>query len=413
MTDTQLRSRKRLVVVGNGMAGMRTVDELLKHAPGRYDITVFGTEPHGNYNRIQLSPVLAGEKTLADIVTHTPAWYAENGIELIAGDTVIDINRALRTVTTRSGRVTHYDKLLLATGSTPFIPRMPGSTLPGVVGFRTIEDVELMLKAAQHYSRAIVIGGGLLGLEAACALRKQGMKVTVVHRMQWLMERQLDETAAGLLQKTLERRGIRFVLAADTREISGDWRVREVILQDGQRLPTDLVVVAAGVVPQANLAKSSGLRCERGVVVDDAMRSSDPSIYAVGECAQHRGTCYGIVAPLWEQAQVCAAHLAGNDRTAAYTGSVLSTKLKVTGVHVFSAGDFTGEQGTHPLMLRDPRRGIYKKLVLRDDLLVGAVLYGEVQDGGWYFDLMQSRQSIAALRSKLIFGRSFAEARAA
>ncbi len=412
MTDTQDRPKQRLVVVGNGMAGMRTVEELLKRAPDRHQITVFGAEPHGNYNRILLSPVLAGEKTLADIVTHAPEWYARNGIELIAGDPVIDINRAQRTVTSRGGRTVHYDKLLLATGSTPFIPPMPGATLPGVVGFRTIEDVELMLKAAQHHGQAVVIGGGVLGLEAACALRKQGMKVTVIHRTSRLMERQLDETAAGLLQKTLEHRGIRFVLATDTRELRGDWRVRVVILQDGRRLPTDLVVVSAGIVPQTSLAKSTGLRCERGVVVDDAMRSSDPSVYAVGECAQHRGVCYGLVAPLWDQAEVCAAQLA-DASDVQYTGSVISTKLKGTGIHVFSAGDFIGEKGTEPLVFRDPRRAVYKKLVLRDGKLVGAVLYGEVRDGGWYFDLMQSQRPVGALRVKLIFGRSFAEARAA
>jgi nitrite reductase (NADH) large subunit len=412
MTDNQDR-KECLVVVGNGMAGMRTVEELLRLAPDRYKTTVFGAEPHGNYNRILLSPVLAGEKTLADIVTHPPEWYVQNGVGLIAGDPVVDINRALRTVTTRSGHVAHYDKLLLATGSTPFIPPFPGSTLPGVVGFRTIEDVDLMLKAAQHYRHAIVIGGGVLGLEAACALRKQGMKATVIHRMAWLMERQLDPTAASLLQKTLERRGIQFELSADTRELSGDWRVREIVLQDGRRLPTDLVVVTAGIMPQIALAKASGLRCERGVVVDDAMRSSDPTIYAVGECAQHRGACYGLVAPLWEQATVCATQLAGTDESAAYTGSVLSTRLKVTGVNVFSAGDFIGEAGTERLVFSDPRRGVYKKLVLRDGMLAGAVLYGEVGDGGWYFDLMRSRQSVAALRNKLVFGRGFAEVRAA
>jgi nitrite reductase (NADH) large subunit len=256
------------------------------------------------------------------------------------------------------------------------------------------------------------MGGGLLGLEAACALRQRGMDVTVVHRGAWLMERQLDPPAAAILRKTLERRRVRFELDARTREISGDWRVREIILEDGRRLPADLVVITAGVTPQIALARSAGLRCERGILVDDGLRSSDPAIFAVGECAQHAGVCYGLVAPLWEQAAVCAAQLAG-DETAVYSGTVLSTRLKVTGIHVFSAGEFNGDGNCEPLVYRDGRRGVYKKLVLRDGILVGAILYGEVRDGAWYFDLMQSRKPLAALRNKLIFGRDFAEAKAA
>lgn len=404
--------RERLVVIGNGMAGVRTVEELLKLAPARYDITVLGAEPHGNYNRIQLSPVLAGEKKIEDIITHPREWYAQSGITLHTNDPVTSVDCASRSVQTLSGRRAQYDRLLIATGSQPFVLPVPGRGLPGVVAFRTIEDVEVMLDAVRQHKRAVVIGGGLLGLECANGLARQGMEVTLVHLMDWLMERQLDPVASGLLQASLETRGLRFKLKAQTDCILGEERVTGVRFKDGSEVAADLVVMAAGIVPDIALAKAAGLVCERGLVVDDALCTSDPAVFAVGECAQHRKICYGLVAPLWEQARVIAARLA-DDSTAVYQGSVVSTRLKVTGIDLFSAGNFMGDDGTDALVFRDPRRGIYKKLVLRDGRIDGAVLYGDVQDGGWYFDLLQSKQNVSAFRDRLLFGRRFVEARAA
>jgi nitrite reductase (NADH) large subunit len=380
------------------------LEELLKRAPHRYDITVFGDEPHGNYNRIQLSPVLAGEKTLAQIITHPPAWYAQQGITLHTGDAVTAIDRVAKTVTTTGGRVQPYDELLLATGSKPFVLPVPGKDLPGVVAFRDIADVNTMLDAARQYRHAVVIGGGLLGLEAANGLAKQGMQVSVVHLMDSLMERQLDKPAALLLQMSLEARGLKFLLQAATAEIVGSERVQAVRFKDGSMVAADLVVMAAGIAPNIALAKAAGLDCERGIVVDDALRTSDPHIHAVGECAQHRKVCYGLVAPLWEQAAVCAQHLAGPP---SYEGSVVSTKLKVTGIDLFSAGNFQGGEGCEEQVFRDPRRGVYKKLVLREGRLEGAVLVGDIRDGGWYLELIQQRQPVAQWRQRLIFGQQF------
>ena len=404
--------KPKLVLVGNGMAGVRTLEELLKRDPGRYDITVFGDEPLGNYNRILLSPVLAGERTIEEIITHPLAWYAERGIRLIAGDAVVAIDRKARTISTASGHVAHYDWLLLATGSRPFMPAVPGADRPGVLGFRDIADVARMLAASREYRRAVVIGGGLLGLEAAVGLLKRGMEVTVVHRGTWLMERQLDQPAAALLQKDLEGRGLRVLLKADTSAILGDQRVESLQLKDARELATDLVVVAAGIVPNIRLAQDCGLECGRGIIVDDTLRSSDPRIFAVGECVQHREVCYGLVAPLWEQAVVCADHLLRRANSV-YLGSLVSTKLKVTGINIFSAGNFLGGTGTDELVLRDPRRGVYKKLVLREGRLDGAVLVGDTGDGGWYFDLIQQKTLVAHWRQKLVFGRAYCQAQAA
>jgi nitrite reductase (NADH) large subunit len=399
--------RRRLVVIGNGMAGMRTVEELLKLDDQVYDITVFGAEPHGNYNRIMLSPVLAGEKTVDDIMLNTPQWYADHGITLYAGDPVVAIDRRARSVRSASGREVRYDRLLLATGSKPFVIPVPGAELPGVIAFRDIGDVDAMLAAARDHRRAVVIGGGLLGLEAANGLRRQGMDVTVVHVMDSLMERQLDKPAAVLLQQALEARGIGFMLNANTDAILGDDRVTGLRFKDGREVAADLVVMAVGIRPNIDLARSAGLHCERAIVVDDTLQSlSDPRVYAVGECVQHRKAVYGLVAPLWEQARVCASHLAGKGHNR-YPGSVTSTQLKVTGIHLYSAGDFIGGDDTEELVFRDPRRGAYKRLVLRDQRIVGVVLYGDVQDGPWYFKLMQNRTDIAALRDRLLFGRAF------
>lgn len=396
--------KPRLVIVGNGMAGVRALEELLKRAPERYEITVLGAEPHGAYNRIMLSPVLAGEKQVADIVTHPPGWYAERGVRLLLGVRVTHIDRTARRLETACGRTLDYDRLLLATGSRPFIPAWPGRELPGVVGFREIADVDTMLAAASEHRHAVVVGGGVLGLEAASALAGRGMHTTVVHRSAVVMERQLDREGAALLQAALEQRGIHFELSANTRALLGDARVRALQLDDGRELPADLVVVAAGIVPDTALARAAQLHCERGVVVDDALASSDPAIFAVGECAQHRGQCYGLVAPLFEQARIWAARMADDACSDAYAGSVVSAKLKVTGIDVFSVGDFFEGEGRNAIVLRDPARGVYRKLLVANDRLAGAVLYGDIEASAWYLDLIRSGECVARLRSQLLFG---------
>lgn len=404
-----MAGKLKLVVVGNGMAGVRAIEELLKLDRDRFRITVFGAEPHGNYNRILLSPVLAGEKQLAEIVTHEPAWYAAQGITLHLGDAVTAIDLHARCVRSASGRVEPFDRLLLATGSQPFMPPVPGRDLPGVIAFRDIADVNRMLRAAAQHRHAVVIGGGVLGLEAAVGLKRRGMDVTVVHRSAVLMERQLDAHAGALLLRHLQALGVHFRLQANTAACTGTSRVQALRFDDGREIAADLVVMAAGIVPNRDLAESAGLRCERGVVVDDRLRTSHPHVYAVGECAQHRGVCYGLVAPLFAQARIVALNLLG-DGAPVYEGSVPATKLKVTGIDVFSAGAFLGGESMRNIVFRDPRRGVYKRLVTQGDALVGAVLYGHTADSGWYFDLIQQRADVAALRSRLVFGRQFAEA---
>jgi nitrite reductase (NADH) large subunit len=415
--DSEAAARPVLVVVGNGMAGMRTVEELLKLAPGLYDITVFGAEPHGNYNRILLSPLLAGEKKVDDIMLNTREWYDEHGITLHAGDPVEHIDRKRRIVRARSGLEVRYDRLLLATGSTPFMLPIPGRDLPGVIAFRDIQDVETMLAAARDHRHAVVIGGGLLGLEAANGLQRQGMDVTVVHVTDSLMNQQLDKPAALLLQKALEAKGMRFLLNAKTVEIvggdagNGTRRAAAVRFSDGSDIPADLVVMAAGVRPNIALAQKAHLHCERAIVVDDTLQTYDPRIYAVGECVQHRTATFGLVAPIWEQARVCGAHLAGAGHRR-YVQQATATKLKVTGVDLYSAGDFIGGEGSEDLVLRDPRRGIYKRLVLQGNRLAGAVLYGDVKDGPWYFGLIQDGSDISAIRHRLLFGQALCAAAA-
>lgn len=406
------RTRERLVVVGNGPAAMRTVEELLAGAPDRYDITIFGAEPRHAYNRILLSSVLAGEKSADDIVTHDPAWHEERGIAMVTGDPIVAVDRAAQTVIAATGLAMGYDKLLLATGSKPIALPLPGLALPGVTAFRDMDDVDRMLAAIDGGRRAVVIGGGLLGLEAAWGLRRRGMAVTVVHLMPTLMERQLDATAAGLLRRDLATRGIDFVTNAQTEEIIGDDRAEGVRLADGREIAGDLVVMAVGTRPNIDLARTVGLDINRGVLVGDDMRSSDPLIYAVGECVEHNGQTFGLVAPLWEQAKVCAARLAGDWR-AAYQPPPVYTSLKITGVDVFSAGVIAPADETDDLVtLSDAAAGVYRKLVLRGDRLVGCVLYGDVRDGPWYVELIQSGGSTAPWREHLIFGRDAAESAA-
>ncbi|MBW8752844.1 MAG: NAD(P)/FAD-dependent oxidoreductase [Sphingomonadales bacterium] len=400
-------TRERLVVIGNGMAGCRAVEEILARDPGRYSIAIFGAEPRVNYNRIMLSPVLAGEKAFDDIVINSAEWYAENAIELISGDPVEHIDRATQTVIARSGRVEPYDRLLIATGSDPFIIPVPGHKLPGVVTFRDLDDVDKMLAAAEKGGSAVVIGGGLLGLEAAHGLSLRGMEVTVIHLMPTLMERQLDEAAGWLLKAELERRGQVILTGADTAEImEKDGHVAGVKLKDGKEIPADIVVMAVGIRPATALAKAAGLEVERGIMVDDHMVTSDPAIMAVGECVQHRGQCYGLVAPLWDMCRALADH--ATDQPTGYEGSVTSTKLKVSGIDLFSAGDFSGGDGAEDIVMRDAARGVYKRVIVKDDKLVGAVLYGDTADGSWYFDLLKKGEDVSDIRDALIFGQAFA-----
>jgi nitrite reductase (NADH) large subunit len=400
--------RRQLVVIGNGMAGMRTVEELLQLSPNAYEITVIGAEPHGNYNRILLSPVLSGEKKADDIMINPLEWYAEKGIKLHSGDAVASIDRTRRIVKTLAGVEFPYDRILLATGSNPIILPVPGNQLSGVVTFRDLSDVDAMLAAAKQYQHAVVIGGGLLGLEAAYGLKRRGMEVTVVHLLDSLMERQLDKVAGELLKASLEQRGLNFKMPAKTVELIGKNRVTGIRFDDGSELNADLVVMAAGIRPNIELAQQANLRCERGVLVDDSMQTYDPSIYAVGECVQHRKLTYGLVAPLWDQARVCAIHLA-EVGVSYYRGSITSTQLKVTGIDLFSAGDFIGSPNSEALVMKDAKRGIYKRVVIEDNQVKGCVLYGDTKDGPWYFELMNEGRDVGSMRDRLLFGAAFAD----
>ncbi|MFO1227921.1 nitrite reductase large subunit NirB [Roseateles sp.] len=400
--------KPRLVLVGNGMAGVRALEELLKIAPDLYDITVFGAEPHPNYNRILLSPVLAGEQTIDEIILNPISWYEDNGIHLHLNKKVSQIDRVRRKVIAEDGTEADYDRLLIATGSNPFILPVPGKELTGVIAYRDIADTNTMIETAELYKHAVVIGGGLLGLEAANGLMLRGMTVTVIHIMDTLMERQLDSVAGNLLRKSLVDRGLRFELGAHTQALLGNeqGRVRAVQLKDGREIPADLVVMAAGIRPNTELAEKAGLHCNRGIVVTDTMQTvTDPRVYSVGECASHRGIAYGLVAPLFEQGKVCATHLAqfGIGR---YQGSQTSTKLKVTGIDLFSAGNFQGGEGTEEIVMSDPFAGVYKKLVIQNDQLVGACMYGDTVDGGWYFKMMREGRKISDIRDKLMFGEA-------
>jgi nitrite reductase (NADH) large subunit len=402
--------KARLVLVGNGMAGMRTIDEVLARDRARFEIEVIGAEPHPNYNRILLSTVLAGDKDIGDIILHAREWYAGNGIRLATGEAAVRVDAKAKTVTTALGRTVAYDKLVLATGSRPFVPPVAGLALPGVCAFRNIADLDLMRDAAKNGGRAVVVGGGLLGLEAAVGLMKRGMAVTVLHLVRTLMERQLDEAAGLLLQRDLEQTGLTILTRAQTEAIVGDNRVKAVRLADGRELPADLVVFAVGVKPNIDLARDAGLDVNRGVDVDDFMRTSDPDIFAVGECVEHRGQTFGLVGPLWEQARTCAEVLCGG-RPAPYVAAAPNTSLKVTGVDVFSAGVLKArDDGDEEITLRDAAAGHYKKLVVRDGRLLGAILYGEITDGPWFAELINARSDITPMRDSLIFGHALAAA---
>lgn len=399
-------TKQKLVIIGNGMAPGRMLEHLLEAAPDAYDITIFNAEPRVNYDRIMLSPVLSGEKTYEEIVIHGDGWYIEHGIMLYKGHKIVEIDRDAKTVTSDHGEVASYDKLVIATGSVPFIIPVPGKDLQGVLSYRDLDDVDAMLLAAQSQETAVVIGGGLLGLEAAAGLQARGMDVTVLHLMPTLMERQLDPSAGHLLEKALEARGINVITKANTKAILGDTKVEGVELEDGTVIPATLVVMAAGIRPNAWLGKEAGLEVNRGIVVGDGMQTSDPDIYALGECAEVGGQVYGLVAPLYEMARVAANHLAG-EGTASFVHADTPTKLKVTGIDLFSLGDFAEGEDREEIVLRDAAAGIYKRVVLQDNKIIGTVLYGETADGAWFNDLKKKGTDVSDMRDTLIFGQAY------
>lgn len=378
---------EKLVVVGAGMASGRALEHIYEEAPGRFDVTLFGAEPRGNYNRLMLSPVLAGEKEYEQIITHDAAWYADHGVQTRFGETITGIDRARKVVISKTGE-TPYDKLIIATGSAPFIIPLPGKDLPGVMAFRDLDDVNRMVEVSrQPGAKAVVIGGGLLGLEAAAALNARGMEVVVLHLMGHVMDRQLDPAAGYLLQRDLEARGIKIHCKAQTKAILGETRVEAVALEDGTVYGADIVVMAVGIRPETRIAVDCGLHVERGIVVNDQMVTSDPDVLALGECVEHEKIVYGLVAPLYDQAKVLAKTLAKSD--AAFRPVQTATQLKVTGVSVYSAGDFADAEDREEIVLRDATSGIYKRLVLKEDKVIGAVLYGETADGPWFFDMIR------------------------
>jgi nitrite reductase (NADH) large subunit len=395
-----------LVVVGNGMAAARLVDELAKAALGRYAIAVIGDEPRLAYNRVLLSSVLAGETASHEIELRPAAWWRDRGVTLKYGSVATEIDVGRHELKIANDESVTFSRLVLATGSTPLRLNVPGADLAGVHTFRDSRDVDLLLALAAQKKRVVVVGGGLLGLEAAYGLAKAGAPVTLIHLMDRLMERQLDAPAAELLKSLVERKGIRILLNANTARLHGAARVEGVELTDGRRIDADAVIFAAGIRPNVALAKDAGIAVNRGVVVDDHLQTGAPDIFALGECAEHRGICYGLVEPAYEQARVLAQHLAG--RSAAYGGSVVATNLKVSGVSVFSAGDFIGVDGSEAIVLSDVRHGTYKKLVIADGRLTGAVLVGDVADALWYLELIRRREPIVRIRSAMMFGRALA-----
>jgi nitrite reductase (NADH) large subunit len=395
-----------LVIVGNGMAAARLVDEAAKCALGRYAIAVVGEEPRLAYNRVLLSSLLADEVAAGDVELKPARWWRDRGVTVRYGSRATAVDVGARTITLAGGTQLKFSKAVLATGSRPIRLPLPGMELEGAMTFRDFADVDAMRVRAGPGARVVVIGGGLLGLEAAHGLAKAGARVTLIHLMDRLMERQLDDVAAGMLRRAVEARGVTVMLNAQTARVIGTSRVEAVELADGRVIPADLVVMAVGVRPNTALAAQAGLAVNRGVVVDDGLQTSAADVFAIGECAEHRGQCYGLVEPAYEQASILARRLAG--RPAGYAGSVLATNLKVSGVDVFSVGDFIGQPGTEAIVLQDPGLGVYRKLVIAQDRLVGAVLYGDASDGPWYLDLIRSQQPVAAFRDDLAFGRALA-----
>jgi nitrite reductase (NADH) large subunit len=395
-----------LVVVGNGMAAARLVDELAKVALGRYAIAVIGDEPRLAYNRVLLSSVLAGETASHDIELKPAAWWRDRGVTLKYGCVATEIDVGRRELKIAHEESIAFSRLVLATGSTPLRLKVPGADLAGVHTFRDSRDVDLLLSLAAQKKRVVVVGGGLLGLEAAYGLAKAGAPVTLIHLMDRLMERQLDAPAADLLKSLVERKGIKILLNANTARLHGEKHIEGVELVDGRRIEADAVIFAAGIRPNIALARDAGISVNRGIVVDEHLQTGTPDIFALGECAEHRGICYGLVEPAYEQARVLAQYLAGG--AAAYNGSVVATNLKVSGVAVFSAGDFTGSEGSEAIVLSDVRAGTYKKLVISNGRLAGAVLVGDTSDALWYLELIRNQKPIARIRADMMFGRALA-----
>ncbi|RZF54509.1 nitrite reductase small subunit NirD [Acinetobacter halotolerans] len=403
------QEKLKLVLIGNGLAGMRCLEDLLDMAPDRYEVTVIGEEPWGNYNRIMLSPVLSGEKTIDDIMLHPHAWYSDKGIKFIADDPAVKIDRTRKTVHTQKGESVDYDRLIIATGSSPFIPPVQGVDLKGVISFRDIYDVNTMIQYAESKKNAVVIGGGLLGLEAAYGLVQRGMNVTVLHLMDRIMERQLDGRASAMLRHSIEQKGINIITEANTEALIADENshVKQVRLKDGTVLDADLVIFAVGIRPNIALAQSAGLRCNRGILVNDTMQTFDPSIYAVGECIEHRNQTFGLVEPLWGQAFICATHLAEHG-SLTFKSPTVPTQLKVSGVDVFSAGNFEPKEDFEDIILNDEKRQIYKRIIIQKDKVIGAVLFGDTEDGMWYAELIADQTPVSTFRNKLLFGKDFA-----
>lgn len=402
------QEKLKLVLIGNGLAGMRCLEDLLDMAPDRYEVTVIGEEPWGNYNRIMLSPVLSGEKTIDDIMLHPHAWYRDKGIQFIADDPAIKIDRTRKVVHTEKGESVDYDRLIIATGSSPFIPPVQGVDLKGVISFRDIYDVNTMIKYCETKKNAVVIGGGLLGLEAAYGLKQRGMNVTVLHLMDRIMERQLDGRASRMLRHSIEQKGINIITEANTEALIGEeGHVSQVRLKDGTVLDADLVIFAVGIRPNIALAQSAGLRCNRGILVNDTMQTFDPSIYAVGECIEHRNQTFGLVEPLWGQAFICATHLAEHG-SLTFKSPTVPTQLKVSGVDVFSAGNFEPKEDYEDIILNDDKRQIYKRIIIQKDKVIGAVLFGDTEDGMWYAELIADQTPVSTFRNKLLFGKDFA-----
>jgi nitrite reductase (NADH) large subunit len=397
--------KEKLVVIGNGMSGLRTIEDLLEINKDKYEIIIYGEEPHVNYNRIMLSYILSQEKTFEDTIINHQSWYEQNSITLHKGDKVISIDKHNKTIKSESGKIESYDKLLIATGSTAFVPKTTGSELENVIAFRTKADVDAIISTIRKDKTAVVVGGGLLGLEAAYGIAMHGIKTILVHRSGSILSQQLDSTGGKLLQKNLEKYGIEFKLNTTIKEISGDGIVEKVEFTDGVSVESNLVVFATGIIPNTALALDAQLDTRKGIIVDDFLKTSDDSIYAIGECVEHNGNTYGLVAPLYEQAKVLAKKLA-NVTTPGYEGSTLSTRLKISGVDLFSAGDYLGDETTENLILLDEKVGIYKKLVIYDNKIIGMVLYGDTADASWYLKLLKEHTDISDLRTKILFGKS-------
>ncbi|WP_332697984.1 nitrite reductase large subunit NirB [Halalkalibacter lacteus] len=392
--------KQKLVLIGNGMAGINCIEEIIKTDPNMYDITVFGSEPHYNYNRIMLSTVLQGDTKVEDITLHNRSWYEEHHIQLHTGETVVEVDTDKKVVRTDQFKEVSYDKLIFATGSNPFVLPIPGADKEGVVSFRTIEDCEKMITLSKGYKKAVVIGGGLLGLEAARGLLNLGMKVDVVHIAEYVMERQLDQAAANMLRQELESQGMNFLLEKATEEIMGESRVEGLRFKDGSIVETDAVVMAVGVRPNVQVAKDSGIETNRAILVNDYLQTSEPDIYAVGECVEHRGMVYGLVKPLYEQGKILAQHICGIEANG-YQGSTLSTQLKISGVDVFSVGEFQGDETTKTITQYDELANTYKKIILKEDKVIGSVLYGDTKAGNKLLEMI-SKQKVITDEEKMM-----------